>query len=250
MSYTISKILTSETIGDSLEIINKNYENLDTWLTSIQLSAQNYWIPLRDYYTSISNILKQKTLESEEFENDWISLTTTIETNSAKWLEPLVLYYPNIEDVIDQDKVTNWLNTNYFVYNENIKNTLPVYIENQKAYVYILKKEYSTPINNVQRLTNQIFCSVNNVTVCTSCKTTYTGSVQCTNGDFDCSNNTSSCTECGTALCYYDQTNSYFYTPVIQAFLNVNFNEVHESSDITCFKYEVKDCEWRFVAQI
>ena len=200
MNYTISKILTSETIGDSLANINENYKNLDGWLSSIQLSAQNYWIPLRDYYASVSNTLKQKTLESETFENDWISATTTIESNSAKWLEPLVVFYPNVEDTIDQDKVTEWLNANYFAYNESIQQSIPVYIENQKAYVYIMQREYSPEFNTVPTLTNTLFCTVDNVTVCTSCKTYYTGSVRCANGDFNCSGNTSSCTECGTAL--------------------------------------------------
>jgi hypothetical protein len=252
MNYTITKILTSETIGDSLFAINQNYQNLDEWLTSIQLSAQNFWIPLRDYYRTVSEALKEKTTLAEQLSSSWNSLTTTIETNSAKWLEPLIVFYPNIESsaVIDKNKISTWLNNNYIVYNSTVANSIPTYIENQKAYVYIMKKEASVPVNSVPLLSNSLNCTVNNVTVCTSCVTTYTGNVQCTNGDFNCAGNTSSCTECGTALCYYDQTGTPNYSPVIQAYLNINFNEVHEDSNITCLKYEVKDCEWRFVSQL
>lgn len=257
MNYTIYNNITSTlSIGDTLSTSNLNYLNLDEWVTNIQLSAQNFWIPLMNFYKSISTELKNNFIIAQTNKFKWDSFSTVVETNSTKWIEPLVVVYPNIlttEDLnsdqsiktIKYNQITDWFNTNFPIVVQN--STL--YVENQKAYVYILKQQYGDNINTIRLLQNNGSCSTSDIDVCTRCETKYQGYVWCSNGDFQC-NGKAACTQCNTLNCYYDQTGTDFYNPIIQAFLNINYQDIYELSDIDCLKFEIQNCQWQYITQI
>lgn len=256
MDYTFYNITTALSIGDALSSTNLNYLNIDEWVTNIQLSAQNIWIPLMDYYRSINTDLKTNLSTGQTNKSKWDDVSTTIETNSAKWIEPLVIVYPNILTINDLNsdnsikttkytQITNWFNTNFPVISGNVS----LYIQNQKAYVYVLKQEYGNNINLIRLLQNNGSCKTSDVYACTRCQNNYSGYIWCSNGDFRCGGSTA-CTQCGTLNCYYDQTGTDFYNPIIQAFLNINYQDIHEASDIDCLKFEIQNCQWQYITQI
>lgn len=256
MEYTFYNITTASSIGDTLSSVNLNYFNLDEWITNIQLSAQNVWIPLMNFYKDINIDLKTNLSIGQTNKAKWDTLSTVVETNSAKWIEPLVVVYPNVLTINDlnsdnsiktikYNEITNWFNTNFPVISGNSS----LYVQNQKAYVYVLKQEYGNRINLIRLLQNNGSCRTEDIIVCARCENHYFGSVYCDNGDFHCGGSTA-CTQCGTLNCYYDQTGTDFYNPIIQAFLNINYQDIHESSDIDCLKFEIQNCQWLYITQI
>jgi hypothetical protein len=135
MSYTISQILTSDTIGDSLSSINLNYSNLDQLVYNIQLSAQNFWIPATNIYNDINQQLQTYKSTIQSTIQNWSSMVTTIQMNSSKWIKPLVVFYPSVLSAKELDQngnilqnsynnVQNWLNIHYpIIGNETFKQT-------------------------------------------------------------------------------------------------------------------------------
>lgn len=258
MSYTIYSIPTSVPIGDALPYINANYITLDGWLSNLQLSADNIWKPLRDYYLTFSLEFSANMSKVNEYKGNWDSVVTTVQANSAKWLQPLTVVYPNVipvngvnpDDSITSEyynHITLWLNTYFPVVSANTG--YPDFVQYQKAYIFVLKQNFATPVAKVDLLQNTINCYTVDFYICNYCTFNYTGQVYCTNGVFDCNTN-QSCTICGTSNCYYDQTGTKNYNPILQAYLNINFNDVRESTNITCLTYEVQNCQWSYVSQI
>ena len=58
-------------IGDSLDDINLNYANLDTWLTNVSLSADLYWRPMIEFFTQLKT--------------EWKDSLTLLQQNSGIW---------------------------------------------------------------------------------------------------------------------------------------------------------------------
>lgn len=258
MSYTFYNIPSSYSIGDSLSTVNLNYEALDTWITSVQLSAQNLWKPLVNYYQVKNKLFKNAAAIGSLWKTSWDGCTSQVQINSAKWLEPVVVFYPNVltsNDLLpDQSvkpetysKITSWLNTNF---SPTSSNNVTTYIQNQKAYVYALKQESATPISTVRLLQDTGSCSTNDVTVTTYCVNNYHGYVYCSNGDFNCEGQSNGCNQSATCTCNYDQTGTHYYNPVIQAYLNFKYTNTYESSKMPCLVFEVQNCAWRYTTQI
>lgn len=263
MSYTFTTILTSDSIGDSVSSINNNYSNLDQWTSSIQFSATNYWIPLMNFYNQVAPALLKTISTASNASTNWNNTLTTVRSNSAKWIDPLIIVYPNTVQVdattnnlssSDITNITNWFNTNFPVIDNN-GNTL--YVQNQKGYVYVIKQyisqNFAQPLSgtydptttpNVSKLTTTGNCITTNAHVCGSCTTNYQGYVYCSNGNFVCDGNSVQCTQCNDVKCIYNQTNSSTYPISIQALLNINFKNVSEATNISCLTYQVENCEW------
>jgi len=256
MDYTFYNISSSLSIGDTLSSSNLNYLNLEEWITNIQLSAQNIWIPLMNYYKEINVDLKTNLSIAQTNKSKWDDLSTKVESNSARWIEPLVVIYPNVitKNDLNSDnsiktlkysEITNWFNTNFPVISGNVS----LYVQNQKAYLYVLKQAYGNAINSIKLLQDVGSCRTSDLNVCARCQNNYSGYVYCSNGDFICGGSTA-CTQCATLNCYYDQTKTDFYNPIIQAFLNINYQDIHESGDIDCLKFEIQNCQWQYITQI
>lgn len=257
MSYSIKTISKYEAIGNSLSSINNNYENLDMWISQIQLSAINLWSPVRDFYKNKNVEFKANVTNSSANKNKWDDLTNIVQINSAKWIEPLVLFYPNVIEtnqitenntisVDGYNKITNWFNTYFPVISTS---PLPLYVQNQKAYVYVLKREYGVKTQRVDTLQAPFNCKTAAVNVCLQCKNTYQGYIHCSNGDFNCDGQSVTCQQCSLHPCWYDQTGYEDYTTYMQAFLNISYQDTREQTNITCINYEVQGCNWVYISQ-
>jgi hypothetical protein len=250
MNYTFYNILSTETIGDSLSSININYANLDDWTNNIQFSANNYWLPLVNFFENVAINWSNNILNVTNNKSNWDSNVSIVNSNSSKWISPLVLMYPypltsssyqnNVNDL------TNWVNNNYSCFSDNGV----TYIDGQKSYVYALS---STTTNYQKALQKIIYGSCQTtpkIHVCASCKTAYYGTANCSNGDMICDGKAVTCNECQDALCEYPQTGSYQYNPAIEAWLTTNYNDIGEARDLLCLKFQVSACQWTFLNSI
>jgi hypothetical protein len=120
MPYTFKRLLSSETIGDSLSAVNNNYYNLDVWTNAMITSATTMWEPLIDYYNYYKSDWNQIITLTRANSAKWLSMVTTVEANSARWIEPISIYYPGFfpepftsEEVVT---VTNFLKEAFPLY--------------------------------------------------------------------------------------------------------------------------------------
>lgn len=255
MNYTFTTILSTDSIGDSLSSINNNYSQLDTWLNSIQLSAQNYWIPMMNLYNSIKSELYYNVDLANTNKPNWDSMTSLVNINSARWINPLVIIYPELIEQIDMvnntitndkfNKITDWLNNTYSPITDKVQ-----YVEKQKAYIYLIKKDNQQPVQIVKQLKDTANCYTVNQTQCVQCKTDLVGTVICSNGIVSCDGVSFTCQHCQSVPCYYEQTGTTTYNPSIEVWLNLKFQDLRESTNISCLIYQIKDCVWSFVNQI
>ena len=245
MNYTFYQLLSTDSIGDNLSSVNINYENLDEWTTSIQFSATNYWQPLVNFYENI--ISKWNTNVSYLTNNklNWDKMVSTVQVNSSKWLTPLVLMYPNVLSSSNISEITNWININSPCISSNT-----IYIENQKAYVYALSSTTITSDLKVYSSNSGLCKTTPTVKICATCKTNFSGTAQCSNGDVVCDGGFTTCNECSNVSCKYPQSNASTYTPSIEAYLTINYKDISEAQNILCLNYVVSACEWVFVKSI
>ena len=267
MSYNFTKILSGDTIGDSLTPINQNYSNLDQWTTSIQTSATQYWIPVMNFYNQIQNQLKQSVDISNKYKTNWGGLSSTVTSNSAIWVQPIISFYPMLltlptidaglkkEDIAFLD---SWMNSYRKVQDElgNIN-----YVENQTGYLYVMTQysQFNYGLNtyvdghivnqpvlqpNVTPLQSNGYCLTYDQNVCGTCTTAFKGIAYCSNGNFICDGNFATCTECNTVNCSYPQTNTHAYIPAIEAWLNITYNNIAPTNNLICIKYKVQNCSW------
>jgi hypothetical protein len=267
MNYSFTNILSSNSIGDTRSTMNANYSAIDAWMTSFQLSAQNYWIPLMNYYNSIKVNLQNNITTGSTYKQNWDNMVTLVKTNTSRWIEPLILFYPEKIKLSDLNgnkisnkkykDITNWLSDNFLITDQN-DNT--IYIDNQKAYIYLIKEKSSTSVHTVQQLLDSTNCSTVDQTQCIQCTTKLVGYVYCSNGNLVCSG-TSSCPHCESVDCYYMQSSKEYnstssvsknpnYNPKIEAWINLFYKDLGESTNISCLKYIVKNCDWLFLEEI
>jgi hypothetical protein len=249
MSYTLYQLLSTDSIGDSLSAVNINYENLDEWTTSIQMSATNYWEPLVNFYENVISNWNTNASYLSSNKLNWDNMIVTVENNMSKWVTPLVVMYPNILNSGDLNHnisiITKWLNTN-----SPCISSQTVYVENQKAYVYALSSVNQT-VNLINHQITYGHCqTTKQIKVCASCKTKFFGTALCSNGDMICDGGFSTCNECGEVNCQYPQTGTYIYNPAIEAYLTCNYTDSYESEKVVCLNYVVSNCEWVFVKSI
>jgi hypothetical protein len=275
MSYTFNLLTSSNVIGDSLSAVNNNYLYLDDWISSIELSANNYWKPFVEYYRNFSIELKQNIKAGQENLSNWISMATTVETNSSKWLEPLMLFYTDVLSVEKQkennflNEITDWINEKFPVLNDYCPNGV-CFLEYQEATVHILKRETSdypekywasvynpsNPYKNkrqsdsiTRKLSDSTICNTTNTIASGPCSVTFSGSVNCNGGHFGCGGGSRSCTVSQTVDCFFPDGKKQ-NPRGISATINYNFYDQYESSQILRLKYAVSDCKWIFLSII
>jgi len=244
MSYTFIKILSTDSIGDSLSAVNSNYLNLDEYVTNtIQFSANNLWLPLKDYYKTMSGQFSTIVNQASSNKGKWDSCVSLVSQNSAKWIEPLVVFYANpVASIQNPADITNWLNTN-FPPNENL------YVENQKAYVNVIIQD--TTVNSMPPIlfANSTTCVTSDLNIAFNCSTSFTGTAACSNGNKACGGS-SPCTENVAEPCYYAQTGGHYYSPSIEATLYTSYTDISEDTNIHCLLYNMEGCVWNYVKQI
>lgn len=254
MAYNIINIPSNTTIGNSLSSMNSNYASLEMWANNIQLSATNLWSPLAEFYNVYSAFLKSANTTSQQYSASWVSMATNVETNSAKWIEPITIFYPQIFPypfTNDNTKtISSWLSNNFPVSGSTV--TKPGYVENQQIIIYSHTYTQNIQPNVVYNLIDMAQCVTSDGNICAYCTTSYYGYVYCSNGDFSCGGS-SSCSQCAHVNCYYTgypyvnlTNNGRAAQSYISANVSMGFSERQEVKAIKAISYKVKNCNWEF----
>jgi hypothetical protein len=254
MAFTYTTILPTETIGDSLSSVNKNYLNFDVWTQNITMSADVIWNPLIDFFNYYKENWTKALTITRDNSAKWIDLRTNVQTNSAAWIEPITIFYPGFfpDPFTPNDLVTvqQFLQNTFPVYQS--VNTQPNYIENQMAiiysYTYIVN---GNAINSTTLLKDSTTCTTNPRTVCISCTNTYSGGGPCNSGYFTCNGRSNSCSQCKDVKCFYsgapyELIDSATAKSSIEANVSMIFSERAESTNIIAAVFKVANCEWTF----
>lgn len=259
MNYTFTLLNSSMSIGDSVDIINKNYNTLNEWVNQIQLSATEYWEPFVDFYKSFIIEFEPNINNANSNLTKWKSTATTIETNSAKWIEPLIIYYPYIIKPNEYIKtlisttntyrydlqstnltnLTNWLNNNFQVLN----NEKVLYLENTKALVHLILNVNDIKETNFQT-SDSTTCSTGDTIATGVCTVVTSGQVtSCNKKTYSCGGSFS-CNKSQSISCFFEN-NSKTILKRITANLKYLFDNSCELDNILTIEYSVKDCSWR-----
>jgi hypothetical protein len=120
MPFTYTTISSTETIGDSLSSVNKNYLNFDVWTQNIAMSADVIWNPLIDFFNYYKENWTKALTITRDNSAKWIDLRTNVQTNSAAWIEPITIFYPDFFP--DPFTPNNLVTVQQF-----LQNTFPIY---------------------------------------------------------------------------------------------------------------------------
>lgn len=254
MPYNLSNINFNTTIGDSLSSVNANYQVLEMWVNNIQLSATNIWNPLSRFYSAYADFFKSAYTTSREYSASWISVATNVETNSARWLEPITIFYPQIFPYpFTNDNtatITQWIQTNFPVTTK--ASDKPNYVENQRLIVYSHTYSITVQPNTVYNLIDITQCNTQDGDICAYCTTRYYGYAYCSNGDMACGGS-SSCDQCRHVDCFYAgypyvnlTNNGNSAQSYIAADVTMGFTDRREDRNIKAISYIVKNCDWVF----
>jgi hypothetical protein len=255
MYETKSKILSGDYIGNSLSSMNFNFSILETWTNNILLSSEKYYRPLVNFYDSYGDFWKSsinfaKSINAAE---RLTSFSTTVETNSAKFIKPIVIFYPNIfkfdNTTFESNKTTviSWFKEKYPVNNNSTVN----FVENSVAFIYMMFYKIEPKISGTFNQYETIPCSTNNVSITITCRHSYSGDVSCgykkTEQDNICGQiDGRTCDLTNTVTCLYENNKQ---TKTRTGTLNVDhyFDDRSEYDDLYTIVMRVENCEWEFV---
>jgi hypothetical protein len=262
MNYTFSQILSSSAIGDSLSDINTNYSNLNDWVNDIQYSYNNEIIPVIGFFFDNLNYIQDSLTFIQSNSANLNTLTTLVFSNSAKWLNPITAFYPEIlSNTLTQstylEMVGTWLNANYPVNNSNT--IVPNYVQNQQAVVYLHR--YTERVNNNSSIqTASTICKTKNDKIVANCVTYSTGIVHCNQTTFNCNDTKTKkpfifkCAIPQDSNCSFDspyiskivQGLDMQATGYIKANVGINYVDRQELQDMITMSFKVVDCNWVF----
>jgi hypothetical protein len=251
ISYNTTHISTASNIGDSLSAINLNYKTLDSWINNIQLSATSMWLPLINFYNETGPLFKNAFTTSTQQSGNWIGAASLVFANSAKWIKPITVFYPELFPYPLSDTnirtIETWVNKNFPTNGTDTSN--PNYVEGQQLVIHNFTYS-SQSYSDYDRLTDYTQCVTNDADIHVYCVTRYSGYVYCSNGDFGCGGQ-SDCSQSRHLHCYYD---SYPYIYIsdngnraysyITADVYTSFNNRSETKQINSISYKVKNCSW------
>lgn len=264
-TYTLSAIQSTETIGDSLSTVNQNYNNLSQWVIDIQTLNNTKFLPLYEFYIKYSNRMDRILSNIQSVSAEWNSFQTTVQTNSAKWLQPLSIWYPNLIPAPFTDNslivIKSWLDTAFPIRNsDNSVN----YVDGQQFIVSCYTFRSEQKINQNIFLRDHTICTTSNTTIYAYCTDTWQHrSITCKKGAFSCAY-TRGCRQGKTSDCFYltpYYTNLADTIPIgtvnrnanraygigkIEANVSARYTDRFESTLIRTISYRVVNCNWTF----
>jgi hypothetical protein len=256
MLYTFNKLISTGYIGNDLSIINENYNELDLWTTNISISSEKFYEPLKNFYLFYDDFWKDSINYS--YSINAISRLTSFQTNvlenSAKWIQPLVFYYPAITKYEDsnltnlQDNALEWMTQTYPVVNNDVTN----FVENTIAYLYCILYEEDEKINTNNKIIESTNCSTNDTSTSVSCWVQWNSDIACYDNKNACNgtNKTKAayplnpnCHKNFTVNCLYE---NYKKNITRYGIANINsyFLDRYERENILCMILTVKNCNW------
>lgn len=265
MIYTFKRIEPTETIGDSLSTVNQNYNTLSKWIADIQTLYDTTFLPLYDFYIKYANRMDETLTTIQSVSSEWRSFQTTVQVNSAKWLQPFSIWYPNLLPAPFTDAslttVKSWLDLTFPVKNPNGSVN---YVDGQEFLVSCHTYRIEQKINALISLIDYTRCTTANTTIYAYCSDTWRPqSIVCKAGGFNCAWSRS-CRVGATSNCYYltpyytrfndtipigttnpnaDKTFGY---GKIEATVTAKYTDRYENTAIRTISFRVVDCNWTF----
>lgn len=263
--YDINNILLPDDyIGNSLSSMNISYDKLESWTNNIILSSERRFQPLVDFYDYYRDFWKSSVNFSIAINaiDRLTDLNTLITTNSAKFVKPITIIYPdlfeynNITYENHKNTVIDWFKTKYPVStNSNV-----FFPEKSIAYVYMMFYNEQVKVNKTLADNNRTIiqsvstCTTNNVATTISCLITYKSAngklISCV--DYEpqissnvCKSNSQPCTNNISVTCAYDN-NSHAETRIGRLNIDEYFKDRSENDKTYIIKMIVENCEWIF----
>jgi hypothetical protein len=256
MSYTFNKLISTDYIGNSLNSVNLNYDSLDLWTNNIILSSEQYYEPMKNFYLFYRDFWKDTINYSIEINAipRLTSFQTNVLENSAKWISPIVLYYPlitenNIQNLQNlKQNALEWMNNTYPVSSIGNANL----VENTIGLVYCLLYEEKTRIDTTFTKISTTRCTTNNSSATVQCWIAYLNNIGCYGDRNVCANfsrtianhpNSPSCENIFTIECDYENGQKQIDRNGI---VNINsyFLDRYEKDEFYLLKMIVKSCNW------
>ena len=244
-------------IGNSLSAININFNELETWTNNILLSSEKYYRPLVNFYDFYGDFWKStinfaKSINAAE---RLTSFSTTVKTNSAKFIKPIVIIYPDVfqfnKDNIQThtNTVSTWFNQKYPVKDTNTSKTN--FVENSVAYVYIMFYDELLKINNTGNdkikktfPVGSVGCKTEDVKIAVRCAVEYKNSVTCGRSGDVCGGLAYTCSDIKKAECSYTGGSK---TETRSGIANIDqyFKDRSEHDILYTLIMKVENCEWK-----
>jgi hypothetical protein len=272
MSYKYTKILASDTIGNSLSSVNKNYLTLEQETLNLKLSSDNLWSVMQQYYLEYGPIIKDAINTINIVSPTLFKSTTVVQNNSAGWLKPIVVFYPTIFPSNYSNKtivntISAWIQEYFpviplpsYVTDPNtgainiINPTEPSYVETQKLIIYAHTWNINANPSGNTVLTDSTTCHTYDQRICANCRICYYGGTFCNFDTWeDCGGACSDCSVCKDLNCsyaappyipLYSHAGNTYAQGGITATINIQYQDVGELQTINAFEFSVKDCNW------
>jgi hypothetical protein len=259
----IEEIFKEDTITNTINVCNSNYYNIYLGLSSAQQYYTDIFIPIIEFYNEYSNQLKEAYTIYEQASGSWDDFLTKVQSNSAKWLQPFTLFYPDIlqEPFTDNsvETINNWVKKYYPITNED--GTIN-YVENQKLIVNCYTYVQGTEVDIIDSPYSYCKCKTQSGNISLHCQTIITGGwIHCNQGSYNCQQ-TLDCYPQSTIDCWYETPFLHTdFSPIgvdeaisskqdvvskIKANITMKFNERYEY-DIKTLFFEIQDCDWVYM---
>jgi hypothetical protein len=264
MSYNITPILSSSFIGNSVSSINITYDNIELWTNDISFSAVNYFQPLVNFYNFYKDFWKATIGYATTIDapNRLSSFKTTVQENSAKWIKPITVFYPNlveydastISDYVDDAIV--WFkqafpifdNSDVFTFDNFSQQSIsgnPNFAEGTKAIIYFITYKLDTKADSVVTTVKDVNCSTDDRSARLGCQIVFRDNVTCY-GRRVCPPFNGTYFNNFSILCRYEN-NLKTVTRGADFTIDREFVDRNENDDLGAVLMEVKNCEWQFV---
>lgn len=253
--YTFEKIKNIDYIGNSLEKINTNYENLDDWTSNILLSSEKYFDPLKNFYLNFGDFWKESINYSNEIEAipRLTSFETTVLENTAKWINPMIFYYPiltsleaeNIQNL--KQNAIEWINDKF----PAEENGSAIFVQNTVAYIYCFLYNEELRIDTTYTKISSTNCKTNDSSSTVNCWIHYLNIIGCYGDRNVCANfsrtkathpNNPTCENIFSVKCEYENGGKEVER---EGIVNINsyFSDRYES-EFYVIKMIVDECKW------
>ena len=249
MNITLTNILSSDCIGNSLSSLNINFQKVDTFLYYMNLSAYQLFLPLMDFWGLHKDSLNSLITTVQQNSAKWESLVSLVSLNSAKWITPIVYIHPIIQEFPISANSLNYVVSAF----KNLYPILPPvsgnphFIENQKAILYYYT--YTTKdliYDNFIRDSSYAYCVSEGVkTASIWCQDSSGGTAACMGSQQSCNGCAQGCSVSVTVACNYPETGTSTTNRFIRAKIYNIFSDRYEK-ELKSLVYTVKNCEWVF----
>lgn len=259
MSYTITPIVSTQFIGNSLSSVNISYENLELWTNNINFSTTNYFKPLVNFYLYYGDFWKQTINYAFSINAParLSSFKTTVQSNSSQWVKSITYFYPEVfrfDPLTINNYITsatNWFKNKFPIFDPSIQvfplpQNSPNFVEGTKATIYFLSYDVNVKVDQNITQTKSTVCSTQDRSGTVYCNIVWNNNVACYGNGNICPRYNGTYAKTFSISCNYENNlKSITRNGIVN--IDREFIDRSEKSDLGAIILQVKNCEWQFV---